>query len=63
MSTTEVPWIRSYLIHEYEGDEGGKVLFGESCDVTDESRGVKCHEENQNATNPEPNPESEFQIV
>ena len=46
-----------------ESDQAGKVLFGESSDVADESGGVCGHQDNQYEAGPDSCPPTEGQIL
>lgn len=53
----------AHFDHEDECNQSRKVFLRESCDVADKRTRVKRHEQQENDSNPEANPESEFQIV
>ena len=51
------------LHDEDEGDEGGEALLSESGDVTDQGGEVKRHHDEQDGTDPQPDPEPKWQVV
>lgn len=53
----------SHLIDKNEGDEGGKIFFCKSSDITYASTCVKSHKNHQNYGDPCTDPETERHIT
>ena len=48
---------------EDDGDKGGKILFSEAGNVTDDKAGVSGNHDQENHAYPNSNPQSERQVV
>ena len=58
-----LPDLLERLDDEDDRDERSEALLRETCDVADESGGVRCDQVEQEAADPQTNPQSQSQVV